>query len=349
MAAPSPSSVSEACRAMAQFLNNSLQVGDATVRVTVGNPADAAPSEQDADHRINLFFYRFEPIGFGPDRLPGETWQLRAHCLVTPFALLEDNISAGENDLRLLGEVVRIFHETPERVITVAVYQNGGEGVEEQFHIQTVFQPLGLEEINHLWSIQGGDIAYRPSLAYEIALAPVIPRSRAVGSPLVGATGVQVHPHLAASTPTFEGVVQTPVLRPVQVNTQVAQWVPQICFVHQGVCAQALSFQMGSAALAAFVPSVWVAGEVGTQVSLRWELWDSQTGWTPQVSEVSAVIGNTGLDPARVDLAVTHTLALPLSEAGQAVLYAVRSFTRQTDGATVAVRSNPLLLSLYPD
>ena len=345
MAAPAPSSVSEACRAVAQFLAANLQVGDAAVRVTLGTPAEAAPGEQDSEHRINLFFYRFEPIGFGPDRLPGETWYLRAYCLVTPFARLEDGVSAGEGDLRLLGEVVRIFHENPAQTVDISVYEDeGSEPVAGSFHIETVYEPLSPEAINQLWSTQG-DVVYRPSLAYELALAPVLPRPPAPQSPLVGATGLNVGG--GRRDAPFQGNTRPPVVFPARVDTVPEDWAPRACFVHAGICAESLAFELGSPDLAAFVPSVLVAGEPGAEVVLRWSLWDRASGWRPVGPQTSVLIGGVEIDPQAPDPAAIHTLDLPLDSPGQALLYAERAYERGVDGARLRVRSNPLLVSLY--
>ena len=84
----------------------------------------------------------------------------------------------AKNDLRLIGEVMRILHEQP--VISVS---NGTNG--EIAQLQIVPHPLNLDNLNHIWSTQG-DTAYRLSVAYEMALAP-IPLTEAVErSSLVG-------------------------------------------------------------------------------------------------------------------------------------------------------------------
>lgn len=349
MAAPAPSSVSEACRAVVKLLSDELQVGDAAVRITLGTPADAAPSDADSEHRINLFFYRFEPIGFGPDRLPGETWQLRAHCLVTPFARFEDGVSTGEGDLRLLGEVVRIFHENPVQTIEISVYGDDEQGpVGGSFQIQSVFEPLSAEAINQLWSTQG-DVVYRPSLAYELALAPVLPRQPAPQSALVGATGRDVGAHLGRLP--FAGIAETPPVAAARVDSRSEDWAPRVCFVQGGACAESLALELGSLELAAFVPSVLVAGEVGSEVTLRWSLWSRANGWREMEPAIPATVGGSEIDPENPDPAAIHTLALPSDlpsdGAGQVLLYAERSYERGSDGVSLRVHSNPLLISLY--
>src|SRR5215218_5783544 len=107
------SSLSQVCRSIADFLSNRLAAAQNNIQVRIGSPASAAPVTGDTDHRVNLFFYRVEPNGFGPAAAPDETWLLRLSCLVTSFGVEESPISAGENDLRLLGSVLSAFHEQP--------------------------------------------------------------------------------------------------------------------------------------------------------------------------------------------------------------------------------------------
>ncbi len=149
----------------------------------IGNPAEAVPGQADTEHRVNLFFYRFEPSGFHADTSPGDIWWIRLHCLITAFGVAEDQVSSGENDLRLVGELMRLFHETP--------VLNSVNVDDEEFRLQVVFHPLSADDLNHIWSTQN-EVSYRPSVAYEMALAPVVPVKHSLGSPLVGAVGSEV-------------------------------------------------------------------------------------------------------------------------------------------------------------
>ena len=97
--------------------------------------------------------------GFGSHELPNQTLWIRVYCIITAFAVDEDRISAGESDLRLIGEVLRLFHETP----VLAPIDVGGEVMQAQ----VVLQPLGLDQIQQLWQTQS-EVAYRPSVAYEV-------------------------------------------------------------------------------------------------------------------------------------------------------------------------------------
>jgi len=339
---PLPESpLSQVCRAIAGFLSERLEASLNHIHVRIGSPADAVPKETDNDHRVNLFFYRLEPGGFGPAADPDEPWRLRLHCLVTAFGVKEDQVPAGENDLRLLGGVLRAFHEQP---VLDGVAVNG-----EEVRTQVVFQPLSVEEINHVWATQG-EASYRPSVAYEMALVPVLPREPRIGGPLVGALGFEARAGMASRRAPFSGVAAPPPVLPFAVDTGREDWAPRICFVHGGACAESLSFAVGSQELDDFEPRVWIAGDVGSTVRLAWEVWDREQGWRPAGSPVPATASSTAIDPEQAASTVTAATDLPFDDhPGQAVLYAERQYTRGSDGALLSVRSNPLLVNLFQE
>jgi hypothetical protein len=332
--------LSQVCRSIAGFLSERLEASQNHIHVTLGTPSEAPTNGADSLHRVNLFFYRMEPLGFGPAADPDEPWRLRLHCLITSFSVQEEQISAGENDLRLLGGVLRAFHEQP---LLDAVAVNG-----EEVRVQVVFQPLSTEEINHLWSTQG-DIAYRPSVAYEVALVPVLPRVPRLGGPLVGALGFEARAGMASRRAPFSGTAAPPQVARFLVDAGREDWAPRVCLVRDGTCAESLSFAVGSQELTDFVPRVWTAGEVGSAVLLVWEVWDHNGGWRQEGGTVMATALTEAIDPeapsAEAGLAEVE---LPFDDhAGQAVLYAERQYTRGSDGAQLTVRSNPLLVNLF--
>lgn len=338
MALPA-SSLSQICRSVADFVSNRLEAAQRNIQVRIGSPASAAPAQGDTEHRVNLFFYRVEPNGFGPSAAPDETWLLRLSCLVTVFGVDEDQVSAGENDLRLLGGVLSAFHERP---ILDPVAVNG-----ITVRAQMVFQPLGVEDLNHIWATQG-DVAYRPSAAYEMALVPILPRTPRIGGPLVGALGVETRASMDRRHDPFAGAAAPPPVAAREVNLRLEGWAPRLCFVAGGACVESVSFAVGSPELAAFDPRVWVAGEDGAAVRLRWEIWDAQDGWRPGGADVDTTATGPRLDPDEAAAATTVAVVLPFDDhAGQAVLYGERTFNRAADGVQVTVRSNPLLVNLF--
>src|SRR5437870_5080587 len=101
-------SLSLACRSVANFIQSSFAAASHPIQVRLGTPAAAQPAASDTEHRLNLFFHRFEPSGIGSYELSNETWWIRVHCVITAFAVDEDRVSAGESDMRLIGEVLRL-------------------------------------------------------------------------------------------------------------------------------------------------------------------------------------------------------------------------------------------------
>jgi hypothetical protein len=335
------STLSLVCRSIADFLVQGLDANANAIRVMMGAPAEAAPGASPTEHRVNLFFYRIEPSGFFPDLAPDEIWRIRLHCLITAFGMAEGQISAGENDLRLLGEIVRLFHETP---IMNVLNLNG-----TQVRMDAVFHPLEIEDINHLWATQG-DVAFRPSAAYELSLVPIIPKERDLGSPLVARTAAQVYGTMDARHAQFtaDGQVWEPDVAVRRVSGELDDWAPAICLVYKGRCTESLRFAVGSVALTTFNPRVWVAGPQNAPVTLRWEIWDRTQGWRTAAGSRNTVARGEVLDPDQAASAVTVGFALPFKDhPGQAVLYAERSYVRGSDGASLTVRSNPVLINLY--
>jgi len=330
------SSLSQVCRQLAQQVSNGTNAVDRSrVDVLLGTPAAASPADTDTNHRLNLFFFRFEPSGFDGALLPGETWLLRMHCLATPFCVDENPIPAGENDLRVIGEVLRHFHEGP-------VFDLDVDG--DTFRIQVIFLTLGLDQLNQLWSTQG-DTPYRPSALFEVSLAPVIPRTPAVPPPLAGGVGLSVRARMDAGV---EGIVAPPPAVPVMTpDTRREDWAPALCLVDGGGCLQSAAFEVGSPALAAFAPQAWVAGDPGAQVSLRWERWDAASGWQADAATPPFPLLDASIDPDALGGATLQPVLLPFTDRpGQMVLYAERSLQR-FDGVTLTLRSNPVLVSRY--
>ncbi|MBM9613164.1 DUF4255 domain-containing protein [Desulfobulbus rhabdoformis] len=332
------SPLSQVCKGIRSYLDAAVNGPDRS-RVSVGldTPAEAASSGAgDSDHRLNLFFYRFEPAGLFPDILPGETTWMRTFCLITPFAGEEESVGPGENDLRLIGEVSRIFHERP-------IFHLDVDGV--RYHLQVIMQPMALDQLNQLWSTQG-DTVYRPSLLYEISLMPVVPVDKAVPAPLTGGLGLEVLSSL--DTHDVSPKTKPPLVMVMEPDVRLPDWTPAVALVYQGQCSLSLLFQVGSEALASFIPHIWLAGEVGASVNLRWETWETGRGWQKVEPATPVLVPNRAIDPDNVGIATVVPATLPFADrAGQMLLYAERSLIRPSDGATMQLRSNPLLITLY--
>jgi hypothetical protein len=325
------SSISRACRAIADYVGAQLKAAGSQVQVRLGAPWAAAPALATSDHALNFFFHRIEPSGFGPDTLPGEPWWMRLHCVITAFAVDEERISAGENDLRLIGEVIRILHEKP---VLDAVDVAG-----EKVAAQMIFEPLSLDDVNRLWSAQK-DVPYRLSIAYEVALVPVVPRRRAVAGPRVAAISAEVR----AGDASAIARVDPPALAPPELDRE--DWAPRIAFATPGGPAQVMSLRAGDPDLNELKLRVLIAGAAGAPVTLSWDVWDPAAGWRAGPAAGAARAAFAAIPPGAVSADLTAQVSLPFTgTAGQAALYATRSY-RRGDGAALEVRSNLLLVTL---
>ena len=148
--------------------------------------ADATPNQ----HFLNIFFYRVAPSGVHAAQTHEEPLFLRISALLTPFPKKAG--AAGEEypALRILGEVLRHFHENP---ISPALHAKPGTAG-TSYRLQTVLQAPTMEELNHIWTTQGSDLGYRMSAAYEFALVPVDPRVAATPAGEVKTALVEVAP-----------------------------------------------------------------------------------------------------------------------------------------------------------
>ncbi len=335
------SSLSEICSAVADFVRTGLDSVTNLIDVSVGIPADAVSS----NHLVNLFFYKFEPSGFVLNTRPDEPWRLRIHCLVSVFGVSENSISAGENELRLLGEVLRIFHENP----VLSSCDIDGEEV----RLQIIYNPISEDQINQIWSTQG-DTIYHPSVAYEFALSPVMPETVWGGDPLVGSIGNEVLPNAESRYGSFSETSVSPPVLPVMIDTEAPDWVPEICFVYNDACHKSLAFDMDSPSFTGFTPAIWLAGETSSTVSLQWETWDTD-GWREEGTPQDETPVGESIDPNEIPataggfpIGVAMPSTPPPSEtSAQYLLYAVRTYSTFDGGPTIEKKSNPLLISLY--
>lgn len=338
MAAPSPSSFSKVCSALSRHISDNIIDDGSDVRVVIGKPADAEPAEQDSDHKINLFFYRIDPYQFSPDTASGETLLTKTYCLITPFAVTEDNISSGENDLRFLGEVMRVLHEKP--FVNVAIG-------EDQFFVQIIQQGLSTDEINQIWSNQR-DVTYRPSVAYEVSITPIIPTEKKVPAPLVGEISfvsiadVEESKHREVSAD--DGVSFRPIFDKIFVDTRRNLWEQQISFAREKMLFQSISTPLNGFSTELAKYKLVVAGEKGEKVKLTWSKWATDSGWQDLADTKEIKIDSNTVDYK--DSTVKEFAINPpsVTEKCQLLLKA----TRELENGS-AISSNPLIISVYED
>jgi hypothetical protein len=343
------SSLSFGCVAIRDFLRTNIEGAPTTISVEIG-----APSEVDTSNGanvINLFFYRFDPSGFGPLSRPNEPFRIRAYCLITAFGASLDNISAGENELRMLGEVMRLFHENP--ILGETEFLLTGETEGERYRLQAVYFQMPEEQLSQFWNANS-ETGIRPSVAYEFSLLPIVPEQRRIEPPLVAALGAESRAdmRLRRTAPT---VIPTgPPVGVAQVDVSDPSWQPRVCWISGNTCQ--LTLAITSVAAATFAPQVWVAGDPAVDVELVWETWRPDTGWT-EADAAPVVVRpfSTGIDPDNLPAAVPGTFPaqppLPAIFAGvsasQVVLYARRSVSLPPGAPPQVVRSNPLLISIF--
>ena len=338
-----PTGISTTARTLRAFLARSIP-GISENDISIAHPKRAFANPVDGKQQLNLFFYRIEHGAYPPDATDDSPWYIRVFCLVTAMGtdvVNTDNTTtgAGENELRLIGEVVRQMHAHP--VIRLADKDH-----KEMAQLQTVLSPFTLDDINKIWSTQG-DIAYRLSVAYEIALVPVRLDTAAPIAPLVAEAVVSLEPLKSlpdrnARPPDSYPFPQVP---KTVVDTALPAWAPHICFIdpeHQ-LC-YVLTLETGDAPVRL---NVVVAGDTGTSVDLSWETYDRSSGWAAPSDAVTVTPGTRVIQPQNANRLAFTSLGLPIERAGQAVLYARRTYTRPSDGQTEVLHSNPLLLTLY--
>jgi hypothetical protein len=335
------SSLSVAARGLRARLAGAID-GLVEQNVTIAHPKEGCepPASSSGTHRLNLFFYDVSFGGHPADGTSDEPFYVRLSCLITALAVQEDTVSAGENDLRLLGEVMRVLHESPQFAL-----EDGGETVAL---LQVVLTDLSLDDVNKIWSTQG-DVAYRPSVAYELALAPVPLAGPPVPqSPLVVSIGVEARPDVSVPALPAEGF-DVPTRRPsvagLEVDGDNALWVPHAAFVSSGgELEYALVLDLAAAAADVDVLPV---GKVGETLAVRWEVWTAAEGWLDATASPSETVqvGTDRLDPAAVDAAHVRSLTSPLAASpvvpSQALLHLVRDA-----GTGGELRSNSLLLTV---
>ncbi|WP_020588515.1 Pvc16 family protein [Desulfobacter curvatus] len=244
---------------------------DWDVSVTIGAPGVNLASKH-SKNTLNLFFYRFEPFGFDADARPGDVQWLKTVCFITAFGIDEDgdddgeiDFSAGVNELRMLSQVMRLFQEQPVMLI-------GGDDTGELWHIQFIPRPLADDQINQIWSSQG-DTIYRPSVVYEIALAPVEPNEPAAQAARVASIGVDAGGDIENRFRSWPGDRQPlfPAASSITVDTQNPQWAPAAVMVTGGAGSRtahlSLTFEVtdgaGDEADFSDFPEIdiWIAGD----------------------------------------------------------------------------------------
>jgi hypothetical protein len=366
------SALSDAANKLRNLLYNEIDDLDDVKRIKIGHPKntfDEIESSNDNDkNHLNLFFYNLQYDGYPSDGLSENPFYVRLYCLITAVGTKGGTISPGEQDLRLIGEVMRILHEQP--VLSVDSDDNI-----EMAQLQIVPHTLNLDNLNHIWSTQG-ETAYRLSVAYELALAP-IPLAQATGpGALVGDSKVVSWGSMQRPVDKEkEGlIIFKPVVEFVEIDTAMENWAPQICFV-QRIDAETQELQhvfKVDTSLSAEL-DIMIAGKENTKLKFFWNVWrrkkdNSVVTWKediadtvePKIKEIKNSPGATEpffpnrIDPENIDSRRIVKAKLPVDVAEsdtktwQAVLYAIYEWEHEDplgSGNVIKtpVRSNSIL------
>jgi hypothetical protein len=328
---PPPSALSIAANGVADAIDAHFRRNGAVVHVFADTPAASAKRAAADAHIINLFFYRISPSGFHAAQTANDPLMLRLHCLVTPFCRDGpaendgDVLPAGEAELRLLGEVVRLFHEHP----IVGPLAASGAASAARYALQAVLRAPDMEEINHVWTTQGNDLPYRASAAYEFALAAVDPAVFVEPAPPVRGFRGEIDPHMGRAS------------GPVGETMGLDAWTPALMFVvGAGQLTDALTLIWTEAQFQDNPDepvTVALAGIVGESAVLQWERLEAGA-WTRFGDAASREVATSRLN----DPAAHFAPALPAVSAPAEL----RLFARPVAGGAV---SNVLRLNVLAE
>lgn len=256
------SSLSIAVQGIADFLDTKL--GE-DVLVSTDSPLRASERAKSvAKHMLNLFVYRVIPSGFDADATSKEPLFIRIHALLTPFLADVDN-PASDADLRILGNAIRILHGHP---VIPTVLPGDGDAAGDfrhqshlDYRLQSVLLAPTMEELNHIWTTQGGELAYRLSAAYEFAVIPVEPLEHAEPAPPF-TTGI-VDVKSRESGDKVEGFIPYGDEASTFSTRPPSGWRPIVLFSQDGVLHNSVTIPQGTDQL-----DVAIAGFPGTRVGL---------------------------------------------------------------------------------
>jgi hypothetical protein len=337
------SSLSIAIAGVADFLDTQL---GPEVSVSVDSPQTAAETAKTSTstHILNLFVYRVAPSAFYPDLSPTDPLFLRLYALLTPFRGAQTG-QAGDAEHRILGNAIRVLASNP--VLPPILPGPAGADPDDfrldpatlAYRVQAVMQAPTMEELNHIWTTQGGELAYRLSAAYEFAVAAIEPMARAPASPPTTTAVLDV----GASAPRIaaDGFLEySEESRAIPLGTPPAVgWLPIVL----AVTGDALSTRADVAPAAADI-DIAIAGLVGEQVAIDviWTRAAAPGAPDPQPTQIFPVLASLVSNPAAI-----AQLTLDSPAAGDVAALRVRA---ASGGAPIpgAPDANTLTLTVSP-
>ncbi len=264
------SSLSIAIQGIADFLDTQL---GPEVSVSVDSPQVAAETAKSSNnaHILNLFVYRIAPSGFHPDLSPEDPLFLRLYALLTPFKGAQGD-QADDPEHRILGNAIRVLSSNPVLPTILPGPGVAGAGADDfrndpaalAYRIQAVMQAPSMEELNHIWTTQGGELAYRLSAAYEFAVAPVEPMNRKPAPPETRAALLDVipGPPVKAADGFIEFSDET-IAIPLGDSPPGVSWLPVVLAVEGDALTTRATVTAGDTDI-----DIAIAGLVGEQVAI---------------------------------------------------------------------------------
>ena len=300
------SSLSVAVQGIADFLDT--QFGE-EVNITVTHPQKASEISKGAGvtaHSLNLFAYRVVPSGIQADVGSDQTQFIRLYALITPFPADLTN-APDDVDLRILGHAIRVLQSHPVLPISPAFLP--GPAITEppgrkDYRLESIMLSPPMEEINHIWTTQGGDLAYRLSALYEFSLIPIEPLSPRVDAAPPDTLMIDTHAEMSASEQSFIPVSNNSTAHPLG-DALAVNWLP----VQMGVSGERLSNGL-SITPTTTVVTLAIVGPVNETVALRviWRLDDATQ--SHQSAQIKTLVATSFDDPQS---RTTITLTVPVT------------------------------------
>ena len=328
------SSLSIAVQGIADFLD--AQFGEDVI-LSIDSPQRAAERVKGGDkHFLNLFVYRVLPSGFQASSTAGEPFFVRIHALLTPF-LTDQGGGASDIDLRILGHAIRILASRPVLPGAPLPGQSSDpgdfrSGPHLDYRLQAVLLAPSMEELNHIWTTQGGDLAYRLSAAYEFALIPIEPLEHSVEAPPVVGSILDLQPSVPAIPPDF--VPYGPEVHAFPLAATLPEpappptnFLPVVLFSLAGGLSNRASVAPGTDGI-----PLAISGPRGAKVAVTVE-WTRESGDRESQAPQSFAIGAQRID----DPDAVVTLALDDGVAGDSAVI----LTRAADDAGTAIPNSP--------
>jgi hypothetical protein len=274
-------SLSEAAYGLRQLLVGGIADLEADIsRIRIGHPGtNLKPFEDKGENGLNLFFYHVTYDGYPADGAADNPLYIRLYCLITAIGqeLKKDDpgnssgrdISKGENELRLVGEVMKVLHENP-----LCALRDSDEEVIAS--LQIVPHSVSLDDLNHIWATQGSETPYRLSLAYEMSLAPVPLAVPLRSAPLAGDPQLLSWGALSRKPGTEKAGLSSfrPQVEDLEIDTSAPDWVPHLALVdNPGTPAAGLHYVFKVEAAVSVALDVLIAGAGGEHLKLYWNVW----------------------------------------------------------------------------